>query len=470
MRTTALCLTLLLAAACEKSGRRNSVWLVVKNESGQSLQDFSLEHGKDALRYQIFDTGLTHGGWARVPKNQALVMSFTDGVGARMTPPLDKALTPDMVGGVFTITLGPEGRVEQNFEPMTAAPAGIRRSEGYVPWIGGLLALVAVLPVVLLIRRAGRAAARVPSAVKRLFSNPVLEEAVARLGLTHKVCPVRMFTLDPAHPTWWWEGTADGRMVGLLDSGRIWIGGPDEATLCVFERTAPDAPFVGRDFTEREDNPLLRDAATTGLLRELSAAVSSVQILGDAVQAEVAWRRAEAEGIVADARVLSALKSRVEELDPPLVRAVMRGDEHEALALIRSGASLEDVTIGYLNAMTAAASAGRTELVKVLLAAGARAQPEYGFPLHAAASAGHAETVNALLDAGVAVDALDAPHDTALIMAAIKGREEVVALLLSRGADPNAGNLDRGSALGYAKYEGFTRIVEMLRAAGAKEK
>ena len=470
MRTTALCLTLLLATACVKSSGRNSVWLVVKNESGQSLQDFSLEHGKGAFRYQVFSAGFTQGGWARVTQDQALVMSFTDGAGARMTPPLDKALTPDMIGGVFTITLGPDGRVEQNFEPRTATQDGINRFEDYFPWIGGLLALLAVPPLVLLIRRAGSAAARARSAVKRFFSNPVLEEAVARLGLARKVCPVQMYTLDPAHPTSWWEGTADGRMVGLLDIGRIWIGAPDEETLCIFGRTEPGDRFAGHDFTEREDNPLLSDAATAGLLSELSAAVSSVHILGDAVQAEFAWGRAQAEGIVADVRVLSALKSRVEELDPPLVRAVMRGDEPKVLALIRSGAGLEDMTIGYLNAMTAAASAGKTELVKALLAAGARAQPEYGFPLHAAAYAGHAETVKALLDAGVAVDALDGPHDTALIMAAMKGREEVVALLLSRGADPNARNQDRGSALGYAKHGGFTRIVEMLRAAGAKER
>ena len=287
MRTTALSLTLLLAMACEKSSGRNSVWLVVKNESGQSLQDFSLEHGKGAFRYQLFGTGFTQGGWARVTENQALVMSFTDEAGARIAPSLDKALTPDMVGGIFTITLGPDGRVEQNFEPRTAASGG-SRSQDYFPWIAGLLALLAVPSLVLLVRRAGSAAALAPSAVKRFFSNPVLEEAVARLGLTHKVCPVRMFTLDPAHPTSWWEGTADGCMVGLLDIGRIWIGAPDEETLCVFERTEPGDLFAGRDFTEREDNPLLSDAATARLLSELSGAVSSVQILGDAVEAEVA--------------------------------------------------------------------------------------------------------------------------------------------------------------------------------------
>jgi len=200
MRTTALCLTLLLATACVKSSGRNSVWLVVKNESGQSLQDFSLEHGKGAFRYQVFSAGFTQGGWARVTQDQALVMSFTDGAGARMTPPLDRALTPDMIGGVFTITLGPDGRVEQNFEPRTATQDGINRFEDYFPWIGGLLALLAVPPLVLLIRRAGSAAARARSAVKRFFSNPVLEEAVARLGLARKVCPVQMYTLDPAHP------------------------------------------------------------------------------------------------------------------------------------------------------------------------------------------------------------------------------------------------------------------------------
>lgn len=468
MRKEALLLVLLLTAACVKPGRRNAVWLVIRNETGRNLHNVSLDHGQGAFKYQLFTAGHTFGGWAKVAKTQALRLTFRDEAGSLQTPPLDRALTPDMIGGVFMVTLGPDGRVEQGFESRTGPPPGkFAWLADYTPWFAALLALLAIPPLVLMIRRAWGAAKKVPSKVKDFFANPALEAAATRLGLTHKVCPVRMFTNDPKDPTWWWEGKSEGHMLGVLDRGVIWIGAPDEATLVAFGREAPGGPFISRDFIENDSNPVLSDATIARLLAQLSPAVDSVVILGDAVEAGFTWKRAETEALASDVRVLTGLKARIESMDPPLARAVMRGDEPKALALIRSGAPLEARTIGCLNAMTAAAMAGRTELVKVLLAAGAKAQPEYGFPLHAAAYEGHVEVVKVLLDAGVPVNALDAPRDTPLIMAAQKGREEVVALLIARGADLNAQNTDRGTALGYARSEGHKRIVEMLRAAGA---
>ena len=66
-------LVLLLAlAACAKDSRRNSVWLVVKNETGRDLRDVALDYSGGAFHYQIFGTGMTYGGWARVKQRQAL--------------------------------------------------------------------------------------------------------------------------------------------------------------------------------------------------------------------------------------------------------------------------------------------------------------------------------------------------------------------------------------------------------------
>ncbi|MEK7859683.1 MAG: ankyrin repeat domain-containing protein [Elusimicrobiota bacterium] len=312
-----------------------------------------------------------------------------------------------------------------------------RYAEDYAPWIVGFFLLFALGPAILLLRKLYGALAQVPAKLKKAFSNPVLDGVSARLALTRKVCPVRMFTNDPKDPTYWLEGRFEGRMLGVLDRGVVWLGAPDSATLCAFGRD-PQGAWIGRDFTGNEANPLLKDAALLALLSAFSGAVASVSVLGDALEAGVAWKGAQTEALLADIRTLSAFKDRIEALDSPLVRAVMRGDEAAAQALIRAGADLEALSIGYLNALTAAAAAGKTGLVKLLLAAGAKVQPESGFPLHAAARAGHLETVKALVDAGASVDALDARGATALIEAAKDGREDVVAFLLSKGADVDA--------------------------------
>lgn len=469
MRKAALCLLVLLSAACVKPNGRNSVWLVIKNETGANLTSVSLEHGKKAaFKYRLFTAGYTFGGWARVTESQPLRLTYRNAAGDHQAPPLGKSLTPDMIGGVYTITLGPDGKIEQNFTPRTGPPpGGLARLEDYVPWIAGLVALLSIPVLVLFARRAWSAAQSLPSAVAGVFIDPVHAQAEKRFGLKYKECPVRMFTMDPDRPKSWWEGVYEGRMLGFLDLDRIWLGAPDEATLVAFGRKEPGASLAGRSFIENPNHAVMSDPAINALLARLSPAVDSVGILSVAVEASVTWKRLTLDALVADVAVLSALMTRVEELDPPLVRAVMRGDEATALALIRSGAALDELTIGYMSALNAAATAGRTELVRALLAAGAKTEARYSFPLHAAAYGGHAETVKVLLDAGMPVNSLDAPHNTPLIMAAQKGHEEVVALLLSRGADPNARNTDKGSALGYAKYGKFKRIVELLETAGA---
>jgi hypothetical protein len=280
---------------------------------------------------------------------------------------------------------------------------------------------------------------------KKLTSNPVLEEFTKRAGLSKKPCPVPMFSIDG--PADWWEGALEGRTVGLLEAGRLWVGGVDEEAIFVFRREG--SGFVGSDLTENENSPILKDAALLESLGSLSASVAAVGVYGDAVDAAFDWKKTKADALLADLGLLVRIKSRAETFDPPLVRAVMRGDFAEAKRLLDGKPDLEAMTLGCLNAVTAAAQAGRADILKELLAAGAKAMPEFGFPLHRAARKGHIECVRVLLDAGVPVNMPDPPNDTALHEAAKGGHRELAAFLLSRGADKTLKNTDGATPVDY---------------------
>lgn len=459
---------LLALAACVKDCEHNSAWLSITNKSGRHTRDFTLDYGQSAFKYEIFGPGITYGGYARISGRQTLSISYTDDAGVRQTQDAGMALSPDLIGATVNLTLRPDGTIGHEVHPRNGPPDELARLEDYMPWILGVLALFALPPLVLFLRKAKEAAATAMTRVNTFFSNPVLDATVAALGLVKKICPVPMFTMNNAHPQSWYEGTLDGRMVGLLEHGRLWVGGPDEATLCSFGRANAQAPFVSRDFAEREDIPILRDEEVARLLSGFSPATTSVGVLAAAVEATFDWTTATAEGLVSDAKLLSALRTKVDSFDPPLVRAVMLGDEKAVQALILAKADLEAMTLGYANAVTVAATDGKIEILRALLAAGASPKPEYGWPLFAAARAGHLEAVRVLLDAGLSVDYKDGADDTALISAVQGGQEEVVGFLLARGADVNARNKDGGTALGYADDEENKRVIEMLKAAGAQ--
>ena len=70
---------------------------------------------------------------------------------------------------------------------------------------------------------------------------------------------------------------------------------------------------------------------------------------------------------------------------------------------------------------------------------------------------GHTEVVKVLLDAGADVHARS---DEALKGAAMNGRLEVVKLLLDAGADVHAGN---DAALWWALHDGHTEVVNLLK-------
>lgn len=139
--------------------------------------------------------------------------------------------------------------------------------------------------------------------------------------------------------------------------------------------------------------------------------------------------------------------------------AIAQGRLEDLLRIVGEGASLSDSIMlpgelpppkrEKIRPLVAAARAGRTEMVKALLEAGADPNEQeeccgkYS-ALHMAAHFGHRECVAEMLEAGAKIEAEDAQGQTPLMMAAgaamrgRAGREDVVADLLEAGADASA--------------------------------
>ncbi len=82
----------------------------------------------------------------------------------------------------------------------------------------------------------------------------------------------------------------------------------------------------------------------------------------------------------------------------PLVAAAFRNDQAAVGALLASGADIHAESTDGTTALVAAACEGHTEMVQLLLGAGARTEPQAAqrlqTPLSAAAGEGHEETLN----------------------------------------------------------------------------
>ena len=115
-----------------------------------------------------------------------------------------------------------------------------------------------------------------------------------------------------------------------------------------------------------------------------------------------------------------------------------------------------------------AALNGRLDAAKALRAAGANVNPQGWTPIAYAASAGHDDMVRWLLAQGARIDARSPNGTTALMMAARENRYETALLLIQMGADVGARNENNMSALDFAKRGNDARLVERLKAAGAR--
>ena len=104
-----------------------------------------------------------------------------------------------------------------------------------------------------------------------------------------------------------------------------------------------------------------------------------------------------------------------------------------------------------------ASSNGRTEVVKLLLDAGAKNMCK---SLSIASKHGHADVVKMLLDAGADKD--EGTDDPPLCAAAENGHSGAVRLLLDAGADTESANAEGLSPFCIATKNGHAEVVKML--------
>ena len=159
--------------------------------------------------------------------------------------------------------------------------------------------------------------------------------------------------------------------------------------------------------------------------------------------------------------------------EAPVADAAERGDAQELERLLREGA---DVNASQGDGMTAlhwASMNGRTDLVEMLLYAGATVQPSTrlgGYtPLHLASNEGHAAVVLELLGGGADPDVMTTTGVSALHLAAESGDPETVQALIDSGATVDIPDQYRQrTPLMFAAAYGRTDVVRTLLAAGAQ--
>src|SRR3982750_251555 len=169
---------------------------------------------------------------------------------------------------------------------------------------------------------------------------------------------------------------------------------------------------------------------------------------------------------VAGAAVLLGMLVHAASEGSKVADAAMQADVATVRSLIASG---EDVNGAQGDGMTAlhwASRRGETDMVRMLLAAGAnvRATTRLGnyTALILASEGGHAAVIEALVGAGADVKVTTAAGVTPLMLASASGQVDAVKSLLAHGADVNAAEPTRGETA--LMFAAANRRVDVLRA------
>lgn len=159
------------------------------------------------------------------------------------------------------------------------------------------------------------------------------------------------------------------------------------------------------------------------------------------------------------------------EAAPPapsiLHHAVSSGDAEQVRQVVadRPGLINQQHARGNFAPLHEAVDGGRTEIVQVLIDAGAdldNQKSDGRTPLHMAVSRGSIDIVKALLAAGAYVDPVDHDHITPLHIAASLGHAEMVELLLREGASIHARKRHDVTSLHMAASNGRLEVVKRL--------
>lgn len=169
----------------------------------------------------------------------------------------------------------------------------------------------------------------------------------------------------------------------------------------------------------------------------------------------------------------SSLSTNSSSQDSPVADAAMHGDVEAVRSLLRDGADVNAAQGDGMTALHWAARRGQSELVEVLLYAGAKldAGTRIGryTPLHIAAREGRTSVVRVLLEAGADPGVVTTNSGaTPLHLAARSGDQEIVKLLIDQGAevDATAGSWGQ-TPLTFAAALNRVGAIEVLLAAGA---
>jgi ankyrin repeat protein len=156
-----------------------------------------------------------------------------------------------------------------------------------------------------------------------------------------------------------------------------------------------------------------------------------------------------------------------------LHHAISNGDTKDVIKLLEYSQYIPIVDGRHRTALALASKYGYSEIVQILLRAGADVNEKdvNGFTaLMLSAYSGHADVVKILLEAGADVNVRDIYGDTPLIEAAMSGNMETVTIFLDAGADIdafNAKNADGSTPLMRAARSSNIDGVKLLLQLGA---
>ncbi len=159
--------------------------------------------------------------------------------------------------------------------------------------------------------------------------------------------------------------------------------------------------------------------------------------------------------------------------DAPLADAAEKEDWARVRTLLKNRADANPAQADGMTALHWAAYHDKSDVAKLLLVAGVKANVEnrYGVtPLSLACTNGNAELVNTLLAAGAHPNSTQRGGETALMTAARTGRVDPVKALLRAGAKVDAKERTGQTALMWAAAEGHAEVVEALIESGADPK
>jgi hypothetical protein len=151
----------------------------------------------------------------------------------------------------------------------------------------------------------------------------------------------------------------------------------------------------------------------------------------------------------------------------PLMVASINGRVEVMRVLLAAGAR---VNLGDAYGMTAlmlASRRGQIEAIRVLLAAGAQINQGDArgmTSLMFASAGGQIEAIRVLLAAGAQINQVTAHGQTALMAASNKGQVQAVKALLVAGADPRLTSTNGSTALGMAQHGKHLAVVSFLQA------